>query len=54
MGRDADRFFPLRWAEQMVGSFPNADLSVIANAGLFSHEERPAEVAQALLPLLTA
>jgi haloalkane dehalogenase len=49
-----DRFFPVRWAEEMVGSFPNADLSVIANAGLFSHEERPAEVAQALLPLLTA
>lgn len=49
-----DRFFPVRWAEEMVGSFPNADLSVIANAGLFSHEERPADVAQALLPLLTA
>ena len=49
-----DRFFPVRWAEEMVSSFPNADISVIANAGLFSHEERPAEVATALLPLLTA
>jgi pimeloyl-ACP methyl ester carboxylesterase len=38
----------------MVATFPNAQLQVIANAGLFSHEERPGEVAQALLPLLTA
>jgi haloalkane dehalogenase len=48
-----DRFFPVKLAREMVASFPNADLTVIANAGLFSHEERPAEVAQALLPLLT-
>lgn len=47
-----DRFFPLKQAAQMVSSFPDARLSVINGAGLFSHEERPAEVAQALLPLL--
>lgn len=36
----------------MVGTFPDADLAVIAGAGLFSHEERAAEVAAALLPRL--
>jgi haloalkane dehalogenase len=49
---DRDPFFPLTWAEEMVSTFPNAQLSVIKGAGLFSHEERPAEVAQALLPVL--
>jgi haloalkane dehalogenase len=49
---DQDPFFPLNWAEEMVGTFPNAKLHVIKGAGLFSHEERPAEVAQALLPVL--
>ena len=49
---DQDPFFPLKWAEEMVGTFPNAQLKVIKGAGLFSHEERPAEVAQALLPTL--
>ena len=48
-----DRFFPVKWAREMVGDFPDAQLAVIEGAGLFSHEERPAEVAQALLPLLT-
>ncbi len=48
-----DPFFPPAYAEQMVGSFPDAELSVIEGAGLFSHEERPAEVAAALLPALT-
>jgi haloalkane dehalogenase len=48
-----DRFFPVRLAREMVDTFPNADLTVVADAGLFSHEERPAEVAQALLPILT-
>ena len=48
-----DRFFPIKLAREMVASFPDADLTVIADAGLFSHEERPAEVAHALLPLLT-
>jgi haloalkane dehalogenase len=49
---DQDPFFPLKWAEEMVSTFPNAQLNVIKGAGLFSHEERPAEVAQALLPVL--
>jgi pimeloyl-ACP methyl ester carboxylesterase len=51
---EQDRFFPVNWAKEMVATFPNAQLEVIAGAGLFSHEERPVEVAQALLPLLTA
>lgn len=50
---ELDKFFPVKLAREMVSSFPNAELSVIAGAGLFSHEERPAEVAQALLPILT-
>jgi hypothetical protein len=33
----------------MVGTFPDARLHVVAGAGLFSHEERPAAVAAALL-----
>ena len=49
-----DRFFPVPLAEQMVSSFPDARLTVIPGAGLFSHEERPADVAAALLPVLTA
>jgi pimeloyl-ACP methyl ester carboxylesterase len=47
-----DKFFPVAWAKQMVSTFPNATLSVVEGAGLFSHEERPAEVAAALLPTL--
>lgn len=47
-----DRFFPVRLVEPMVSSFPDARLAVIKDAGLFSHEERPRQVAQALLPLL--
>ncbi|MEM9564584.1 MAG: alpha/beta hydrolase [Actinomycetota bacterium] len=50
---DRDPFFPLAAAREMVGTFPNAELAVIEGAGLFSHEERPAEVADALLPTLT-
>lgn len=49
---EQDKFFPVAWAREMVGTFPNAHLSVISQAGLFSHEERPAEVAKALLPTL--
>ena len=49
---DKDPFFPLQWAIEMVPTFPNAQLTVIKGAGLFAHEERPAEVAQALLPTL--
>lgn len=51
---ERDRFFPVEWARAMVDDFPSAHLEVIAGAGLFSHEERPAEVARALLPTLTA
>ncbi len=51
-GRD-DPFFPVAWAEEMVDTFPDARLEVIDDAGLFCQEERPAEVARALLPVLT-
>lgn len=47
-----DKFFPLAWAREMVSTFPDAQLAEIDGAGLFSHEERPAEVAAALLPTL--
>ena len=47
-----DRFFPVAQAEEMVKTFPDARLSVIEGASLFSHEERPAEVAEAMLPVL--
>lgn len=50
---DHDPFFPVERARQMVDTFPDAQLEVIEGAGLFSHEERPAEVAAALLPTLT-
>ncbi|MEZ5259785.1 MAG: alpha/beta hydrolase [Ilumatobacteraceae bacterium] len=50
---DRDQFFPVNKAAEMVTQFPNATLTVIEGAGLFSHEERPAEVAAALLPTLT-
>ncbi len=47
-----DVFFPVAKAEAMVSEFPNASLEVVEGAGLFAHEERPAEVAAALLPVL--
>jgi pimeloyl-ACP methyl ester carboxylesterase len=47
-----DPFFPLAWAREMVDTFPDARLTVIDDAKLFVHEERPAEVAAALLPVL--
>lgn len=50
---EADRFFPVRWAAEMVESFPDARLTVIPNAGLFAHEERPREVAAALLATIS-
>jgi pimeloyl-ACP methyl ester carboxylesterase len=50
---DHDPFFPVARATAMVATFPNADLRVIEGAGLFAHEERPGEVAEALLPALT-
>ncbi|MEI7619683.1 MAG: alpha/beta hydrolase [Actinomycetota bacterium] len=49
-----DRFFPVNWAREMLADFADARLAVIKGAGLFAHEERPAEVAQALLPILTS
>ena len=49
---DRDPFFPVAWAREMVDTFPDARLEVIEGAGLFAHEERPAEVAEALLPVL--
>ncbi len=49
---DQDVFFPVAAAREMVGQFPNATITEIAGAGLFSHEEAPAEVAAALLPTL--
>jgi pimeloyl-ACP methyl ester carboxylesterase len=48
-----DPFFPVDRAHAMVAEFPDAQITVIEGAGLFSHEERPAEVASALLPTLT-
>lgn len=51
---ELDKFFPVARAREMAAGFPNAHLTVIPGAGLFSHEERPAEVATALLPVLTA
>lgn len=49
---ESDPFFPVKWAQEMVGTFPDAQLHVVPGAALFSHEERPAEVAEALLPTL--
>jgi haloalkane dehalogenase len=49
---DRDPFFPIARAREMVGTFPDARLHVVEGAGLFVHEERAQEVAQALLPVL--
>jgi haloalkane dehalogenase len=49
---DQDPFFPVEWAREMVETFPDARIDVVEGAGLFSHEERPADVARALLPTL--
>ena len=51
---ERDPFFPVARAKAMVSTFPNASIDVIEGAGLFSHEEAPAEVAAALLPTITA
>ncbi len=48
-----DPFFPVRHAEAMAGTFRDAKLTLVDKASTFSHEDRPAEVAAALLPLLT-
>jgi pimeloyl-ACP methyl ester carboxylesterase len=49
---DQDPFFPVDQAREMVDTFPRADLTVVTGAGLFAHEARLAEVAEALLPIL--
>ena len=49
---ERDMFFPVNRAEEMVPTFADAELEVIPDTRLFSHEERPAEVARALLPTL--
>ena len=50
---EQDAFFPVAWAEELVGTFPDARLEAINSAGLFSlDEERPEAVARALLHVL--
>lgn len=49
---ERDAFFPVAAAREMVDTFPDARLHVVEGAGLFSHEERPSEVAEVLLPVL--
>lgn len=49
-----DPFFPVARAASMVATFPDARLEIVDGARLFCHEERPADVARALLPVLTA
>lgn len=49
---ERDPFFPVAWAREMVSTFPDARLHVQEGASLFAHEERPREVAEALLPVL--
>ncbi len=48
-----DPFFPLAWAREMVATFANAKLHVVDDTKLFVHEERPQQVAEAMLPVLT-
>ncbi|MEY4371486.1 MAG: hypothetical protein RL219_255 [Actinomycetota bacterium] len=48
-----DKFFPVERAKRMVETFADARLEIIEGAGLLAQEERPAEVARALLPVLT-
>jgi pimeloyl-ACP methyl ester carboxylesterase len=50
---ERDAFFPVARAEAMARSLPNATFTAVPEAGLFSHEERPEAVAQALLGVLT-
>lgn len=47
-----DPFFPVGQAREMVATFPDARLHVVSDAKLFVHEERPDEVAEAILPTL--
>lgn len=46
---ERDLVFPVGRAREMVAGFPDARLEVVPGAAIFSHEERPAEVAAALL-----
>ena len=48
-----DAYFPVPFAKEMAGQFADARLEVIEGAGLLAHEERPDQVAEALLPVLT-
>jgi len=50
---DQDPFFPVANARKMVDTFADASIVEIPGAGLFSHEEAPDAVAEALLPVLT-
>jgi len=47
-----DPFFPVAWAREMVGTFPDGRIEVIEGARLFSHEEKPEAVSKALLAVL--
>ena len=49
---EKDPFFPVAWAREMVNDFADAKLHVVPEMKLFVHEERPAEVAEAILPTL--
>ncbi|NPD06081.1 alpha/beta hydrolase [Nocardioides sp. zg-1308] len=47
-----DPFLPVARARAMVATFPDARIHVVPRAKLFVHEEEPAQVAAALLPVL--
>jgi pimeloyl-ACP methyl ester carboxylesterase len=49
---EGDPTFPIALAREMAKQFPNADLVPIAGARLLVHEEKPAEVAAALVEFL--
>lgn len=49
-----DPYFPVELARDMLATFPDARLQVVAGTRLFCHEERPAEVAAGMLPTLLA
>ena len=49
---ERDPFFPLARARAMTAGFPDARLHVVPGGKLFVHEEHPAQVAGALLPVL--
>lgn len=49
---ERDLVFPVGRTKEMVDGFPDACLEVVPGAAIFSHEERPAEVAAALLRVL--